>query len=475
MRAVRGPIAVRSSGLLEDSQAQPFAGVYQTYMLPNSHPHHQTCLKQLEDAIRLVFASVFLRAAKSYITSVHFDTEQEKMAVIIQEVVGSKYGNFFYPHFSGVAQSYNYYPIAHMGNDDGIVSLALGLGYWVVEGNHCKRFCPVFPKLQILQPEELLTNSQRFFYAIDMCADEVDLTQGEMATLKKLSIDEAKKHGTLEKIASTWVVSDQRIRDTMYAKGIHIITFAGILKYENIPLAKALCDLLEIGETAFGLPVEMEFAVRLPQQDESRASLYVLQIRPLTVHRYMSDIEIKNIEQESTLLYTENAMGNGILEDIHHLIFIDPKKWDRTQTRKMRLEIAKLNKELNTKYILIGPGRWGSRDRFLGVPVQWTEIDQAAVIIETSQEGFVVEASQGTHFFHNVVAMNVGYFTVSHTSEKEFIDWEWLRAQKTLFQGKFVSMLQFDTPLTVKMRGKDGIALIQKPLKTSIITDEVDT
>ena len=464
---VRTPLAVRSSGLLEDSQSQPFAGVYQTYMLPNNHVEKRVRLRQLENAIKLVYASTFLHNAQSYIHRIDYRSEEEKMAVIIQEIAGSKHESYFYPHFSGVAQSYNYYPTSYMKHADGTVSVALGLGYWVVGGNHCYRFCPRFPKLQILQPEELMKNSQTQFYALDLLNNDFDLVEGETATLATLELADAERQGTLNHIASTWDHSDGRLRDTIRIPGPRVLTFASVLKFREIPLAEVLEELLDIGEKAFGTPVEMEFAVDMsrPPERNGEAALYVLQIRPLSVDQLTQEIHFDDAHHDELILYTNNSMGNGVVSDIYDVVYIDPLKWDRTRTMEMQRQLRAINESFprERKYILIGPGRWGSRDRFLGVPVQWAEIDRAKVIVETTLDGFFVEASQGTHFFHNVVAMNAGYFTVPHCSDQEFIDWDWLREQDAVKETTFFRHVRVERPFVVQMSGRQGVAMIYKP------------
>ncbi len=465
---VQYPIAVRSSSLLEDSQAQPLAGVYRTFMLPNNHPDKLHRLRQLMDAIKLVFASVYLSEARAFLEALNFKAEEEKMAVIIQETVGCLKGDhFFYPHISGVAQSYNFYPTAHMTHTDGIANIALGLGKSVVEGKLNFRFCPKYPQTDMLPQEEMMRSSQKEFYALDLSKSDFDLTKGEEITLEKLNIRTADKHGSLRYLASVWDYENYRLTDNLEEKGMKVLTFSNILKHNYFPLAKIVEELLEIGEIALGIPVEIEFAVNLEydQRYKFKPSFYILQIRPLSVSADAYRIDAAKLVKNDLLMYTEHGMGNGVINDLTDVIYLDPACFDKTRTHDMQEEVERFNQkmaELGKRYILIGPGRWGSRDRFLGIPVRWPQINRAKVILETGLRDFIVEASQGTHFFHNLVAMNVGYFTIPFVSRTDFVDMEWLLSQPTKERGEFFVHLEFNHPLVVRMDGKTGLAVIHK-------------
>jgi len=462
---VRTPLAVRSSGLLEDSQAQPFAGIYKTYMLPNNSPDKQVRLNQLIEAVKLVFASLCLSEARSYADLMNYSIEEERMAVIIQEVAGKRHGDYFYPHISGVAQSYNYYPTSYTKQEDGVALLALGLGEWVVGGKNAFRFCPRYPKMEALSAEELIRGSQREFYALDMQRQTFDLSSGEQATLATLDLAEAERHGVLDRLASVWDYEDKRFRSGLNYRGLRVITFADILNYDSIPLASLLDEILDIGEHAFGVPVEIEFAVTLGESAQEMATLYLLQIRPLV----SLDRDLKNftgeIDKNEVFLFSEEAMGNGVIEGIRDIVIVDPMKFDRTKTLEIGEEVRKLNLRLRAEgreYILIGPGRWGSRDRFLGIPVKWAEIDMAKVIVEVGLEDFQVESSQGTHFFHNIVATGAGYFNIPFHAEKGYIDWEWLRAQAPAEISEYLIHIQRAEPFIVNMFGRSGNATIKR-------------
>jgi len=465
------PIAVRSSSLLEDSQAQPLAGVYRTFMLPNNHPEISHRLRQLTDAIKLVFASVFLCDARNFLDAMNYNAEEEKMAVIIQETVGCSQGeSYYYPHISGVALSYNFYPTSHMQHADGMASIALGLGKAVVEDKQNYqnyRFCPKYPKLDILPPEEMMRNSQKEFYALDLSKVDFDLTQGDEITLAHMKLKEAEKHGSLRYLASVWDYENYRLSDNMYDKGLTVLSFAGILKYDYIPLAKIVEELLEIGEIALGIPVEIEFAVNLDsaKSNADKPTFYILQIRPLSVSAEAYHVDAVKLDKSKLLMYTENGMGNGVIQDLRDVLYLDPQRFDKTRTLQMQTEIEYFNNTMAQQgkhYILIGPGRWGSRDRFLGIPVRWPQINRAKVILETGMKGFMVEASQGTHFFHNLVAMNVGYFNIPFLSPTDFVDMDWLKAQEAKERGEFFVHVEFEHPLKVKMDGKTGLAIIEK-------------
>ncbi len=462
------PIAVRSSGLLEDSQSQPFAGVYATYMLPNDDPDINIRFKQLTNAVKLVFASVFLHEAVSYIETLNYGIEEEKMAVVIQELVGTHHDKYFYPHFSGVAQSYNYYPISHMKNIDGSASLAVGLGQSIVGGGRNYMFCPAHPEIQYGSVEDHLKNSQTDFYALNMMDSNSNLIKGEEITLISLPIKEAEKHKTLTHLASVWDYQNERIVDGLSTPGPRIVNFANILKYDFFPLSRILTQILDISKQALGIPVEIEFAVDLTKNMDKGElpTFYLLQVRPLSVNTEEENIELKEIEKTDILLYSHQSLGNGVIDTVKDIVFLDPLLFDNTQTIAMRKEIEEFNntfRESGKEYILIGPGRWGSRDRFLGIPVHWGQINRAQIIIETGLKEFDVEPSQGSHFFHNLIAMNVGYFNIPyHNAGNSFLDWEYLRTLTVMKKGVFFTHVRSKDPLTIKMDGKKGQSLILK-------------
>lgn len=463
LELIRQPLAVRSSGLFEDSQMQPFAGIFETYILPNNHPDLQIRLNQIMDAIKLVFASVFSKMAKDYITAVNYKIEEEKMAVVIQEVVGNQYDDVFYPHISGVAQSYNYYPVSHMKPDEGFAVAAVGLGKYVVEGEKAYRFSPKYPTTEINSPKDQYKNSQVNFFAVDLKKQEFDLLEGDTAGLRRLDIDDAERHGTLRHCASVYNPENNAISPGLNQYGPRIINFANILKYNYIPLAKTIEVVLDVVKEAMGTPVEIEFAVDLTKDKDYKASFYLLQIKPLLGNADDYEIDMNNINLDEVLLFSDKGMGNGVIEDLYDVIYADPNKFDKRKTMEMANEIEKINAEMcaqNRKYVLIGPGRWGTRDKWIGIPVVWPQISNAKIIVETSLEGFPLDASSGSHFFHNVTTMNVGYFTVQPEFSKSYIKYEILEKQEVISQGNFFKHVRFNKPVTVKMDGRKRVSVV---------------
>ena len=463
IRAITKPLAIRSSGLFEDSLNQPFSGIFETYLIPNNHPDPNVRLEQLMNAIKLVYASVYSGIARGYVEAINYKIEQEKMAVIIQEVVGNQYEELFYPHISGVAQSYNYYPFAHMKPDEGFAEVAVGLGRYVVEGERAFRFAPLYPQLEINSPYEQYKGSQVSLYAVDLYKKNVNLLEGEEAGLRKIDIDDAERHGTLKHCASVYSYDTDSIYPGLGRKGPRVVNFADILKYNYIPLAKTIEVVLEVIKEAMGSPVEIEFAVDLNKDDDNKASFYVLQIKPLIGNIMDYNIDMLKIRKEDILLYSEKEMGNGLIDDIRDVVFVDPDSFDKSRTMEMAVEMAQINAEMiheNRNYILIGPGRWGTRDRWIGIPVNWPQISHARVIVETSLEGMPLDASSGSHFFHNVTSMNVGYFCIQPELSESFIRYNILNAQKTLRKTQFFKIATFEKPLTVKMDGKKQISII---------------
>jgi hypothetical protein len=472
VKHITKPLAIRSSGLFEDSQNQPFAGIFETYLIPNIHPDPKVRLDQLMDAIKLVYASVYSPTAKGYVEAVNYRIEQEKMAVVIQEVVGHRYDDVFYPHISGVAQSYNYYPFAHMKPEEGFAVVALGLGRYVVEGEKAFRFAPQYPNLEINSAKDQYKGSQVCFYAVDLKKQDVNLLEGEDAGLCKLDIYDAEMHGTLKHLASVYSLENDRISAGLRDMGPRVVNFADILKYNYIPLAKTIEVVLDVVKEALGSAVEIEFAVDLNKDDNYKASFYLLQIKPLIGNVADFSVEMDKIEKEEILLYSEKEMGNGMIDTIDEVVFVDPETFDKSKTIEMAEEIDKINSEMGKagkKYILIGPGRWGTRDRWIGIPVTWPQISNAKVIVETSLDGFPLDASSGSHFFHNVTSMNVGYFCVQPELSDSFVRYDVLKQSKNIRKTDYFSIVKFDQPLTVRMDGKKRISVITfqpGPLKT---------
>jgi hypothetical protein len=463
LKKIDKPLAVRSSSLFEDSMSQPFSGIFGTYLVPNNDPDIDIRLKQLSDAIKLVFASIYSKNARAYFEAINYKIELEKMAVVIQEVVGNRYDDTFYPHISGSAQSFNFYPVAHMTPKDGFAVTAVGLGQYVMEGDLAYRFSPAYPALEIISQKDLYRNSQVRFYAIDLAKKDLNLLEGENAGLKILDISVAEGHGTLNHVASVMNPDNDTITPGLDNQGPRVINFADILKYSYIPLASTLKTVLDVVTEACGTPVEIEFAVDLTKDESGNASFSLLQIKPLLGTGAGYSIDPNTINEKDLVLSTGKSMGNGVINDITDIIYIEPDKFDNKLTIEMAEEIAVLNEKLvkeNRKYILIGPGRWGTRDRFLGIPVAWPQISSAKVIVEVSLPDFHPDASLGSHFFHNVTSMNVGYFSINLDSDQDKICWDNIRKQQVIEKGEFFSHIRFEKSLLIRMDGKKGMAVI---------------
>lgn len=459
------PLAIRSSGLFEDSFSLPFAGVYSTYLLPNNEKDPNIRLKRVMDAIKLIYASVFSSSAKSYFKAVHYNIEDEKMAVIIQNIIGNRYEDVFYPHISGIAQSYNYYPVSYLKMDDGLAVMAVGLGKYVVEGEISFRFCPKFPKLDILDLKQILRNNQKSFYAVDLNKASADLIEGENITLKNLDIKDI-HHDFINHCISIYDHENDRLDTSYNKKGERIVNFANMLKYRSYPLAETIELLLEVLKDAMGTPVEMEFALDI--SNKQIADFYILQIKPLISNLEEMNTDLKNIRKEDLFILSEKAIGNGIADDIRDIICIDLDRFDIRYTIEMAKELESINdyfiKE-NRHYILIGPGRWGTRDRWLGIPVQWSQISQAKVIIEYNTRDFQVETSLGSHFFCNIISMNIGYFAIPYNKPPNFIDHEWLKERKSIRKTNYFLHYRFREPLRVIMDARKSVSVVYKESK----------
>lgn len=458
------PLAVRSSGLFEDSLVQPFAGVYNTYLLPNNHPDAEVRFNQLATAVKLVYASVFSQSARDYFDAVHYKIEEEQMAVILQELVGHRAGERFYPNISGVAQSYNYYPFGYMKPEDGFAVLCVGLGKYVVGGEKAYRFCPKHPKLEHNSLADQIKDSQTYFYALALDQPEFDLaTMGEDATIQKLNIREAEEDGNLKHCAQVFDFHYERLVNDFSKRGPRVVNFANIIQYDYAPLSGTLDLLLRFFKEALGAPVEIEFAVDLEPGHRDLPTLYLLQIKPLIRLEGHADISFDQIDAGKVILQSAKGMGNGRVETITDVIFMDVAKFDRTKTQEMANEISELNKQMldeGRQYVLIGPGRWGTRDKFTGIPVLWSQISAAKIIVEMGLHDFPLDASLGSHFFHNVTSMNVGYFSVSYGAKNERVDLEVISQQPLVRQTHYFRHVRFEQPLVILMNGKEQKAVV---------------
>jgi len=465
LEIVHEPLAVRSSSLLEDSQYHPFAGVYQTYMIPNNQSYPLLRLNELLNAIKSVYASTFYQNAKSYIKVTNFRSDEEKMAVIVQKIVGHNYSGRFYPDFSGVAKSYNFYPLAPQKATDGIALVALGLGKTVVDIGVCTRFCPAFPTdlIQLSSVQDTLKESQSKFYALKM---KVESNFGKVTTdnlIQQFPINSAEEDGTLKYSASTYVPESDAIYDGLSRLGPRVITFSPILKNNLFPLPKILELLLEMGSWGMGTPVEIEFAVNMKKEPKEFG---FLQMRPLLTRFDSTQMNFSNISDEKLLCKSNSVLGQGTISDITDIVYVDYDVFERARSREAAAEISIFNNQLimeGRHYLLIGYGRWGSRDPWLGIPVVWSEISGAKVIIEANFKDISVTPSQGTHFFQNLTSFMIGYFSVSNNNKNEFIDLEWLKTCKIVNKQKYVKHLRLEKPLIVKMNDRENTGIIIKP------------
>jgi CheY-like chemotaxis protein len=462
------PLAVRSSSLLEDSQYQPFSGVYETYMLPNQDADLQARLEQLMEAIKRVYASTFSRHAKAYVRATPYRLEEEKMAVVIQQVVGDRYGDRYYPDFSGVVRSRNFYPVPPVTMRDGFAAVALGLGRAVVGGGQCLTFSPRYPRnlVQFSSVEDILANSQTEFWALSMNRAERCANSEDALREVPYPISLAEEDGRLGLLASTYSADNHAIYDGLSRKGTRVVSFAPILKYGMYPLPAILDQLMTIGEAGLGRPVEIEFAVRLSKKDGETSEFGFLQMRPLVVSREGEDLRIEAVEREKLVCQTSQILGHGRIDSLHDVVVVDFHRFERARSHEVAQSVAIFNSKLSssgTPYLLIGVGRWGSNEPWLGIPVAWDQISGARAIVESGFRDFRVLPSQGSHFFQNLTAFQIGYFTVNPDAGEGFIDWGWLSAQPALQEDGCVRHLRFSSPLSVIMNGKTSEGLILKP------------
>jgi len=461
----RKPLAVRSSGLFEDMLMVPFSGVYDTYILPNNHPDIDVRLQTLCDAIKLIYASLFSKESRAYFEAANYNLEEERMAVVIQELVGSQHGEYFYPHAAGVAQSYNYYPVSYVKPDDGLCVAALGLGTYVVGGGAAFRFCPRYPKLDVLSPEHALESTQRYFHALSLENQRPDLLQGEMASLAELPVAAAEKDRYFPMLASTWDAADQRFVPGVMAKGHRVIDFANMLKYDAYPFATSIDMVLDVAARSMGTPVEIEYALNF-DADKEEPTLYLLQLKPLIHIDDRVEIDPNSFRKEQCFMLSRRCMGNGRDFNIRAIVWVDPRKFERGATLEIAAEIEELDtiaRKENFHYLLIGPGRWGTRDRWLGIPVSFSQISHAKAIAEVDLPEFVVESSQGSHFFHNLTTMHIKYMKVSQNVAEDFIDWDWLYSMPPRVRTKHCSLTVLESPMDLRFDGRSGVGAILKP------------
>ncbi len=468
LQLVREPLAIRSSSLLEDSQYHPFAGVYETFMIPNNDPDLEVRLQELIKTIKRVYASTYFKATKDYIKVTTYRLEEEKMAVIIQKMVGTAHGSRFYPTFSGVAKSYNFYPVPPQKSEDGIVSVALGLGKTVVDGGITVKFSPQHPQhlLQFASPKDALKNSQHQFYALDLesTSDEACTVNDEC--IKSYPLKVAEEDGVLYHVGSTYSHQNQAIYDGLSRQGSRIVSFAPILKHHVFPLPEIILNILDLGKWGMGTPVEIEFAVNMSVPPGEPKEFAVLQTRPLVLKREMEVLHIDDVDEASLICQSPYVLGHGIIDEIYDIVFVDPVTFDRSKTLEVATEVGLFNARLlksKRPYLLIGMGRWGTSDGWLGIPVKWDQISGAKAIVETNFKDMIVTPSQGSHFFQNLTSFMIGYFTVNPHKNEGFVDWDWLKSQPVKEAKKFTRHIRLKKAIAVKMNGHKNNGIILKP------------
>lgn len=464
IRNVRKPLAIRSSSKLEDSYYQPFAGIYSTYMIPHTENEDQE-LRLLSKAIKSVYASVYFASSRAYITATANVISEEKMAIVIEEVCGSEDKGYFFPTLSGVARSLNYYPIGYEKAEDGIAKVAFGLGKAVVDGEQVLRFSPKYPQniLQTSDPALAMRDTQQVMYALNLQPDKFKTSLDDAINLEKIKIADCAQFRNIKHVASTWDMQNMRLSDSSLIEGIKVVTFANILKYGSFPLAEILVELLEIAEREMKCCVEIEFAANLDRGD--RFNIFnVLQVRPIAEGATGSKIDWSQIETSDALIYSESALGTGAVNNVFDIVYLRHESFDPSKTEKIAEEITRLNNRMREEkrgYVLIGFGRWGSSNPWLGVPVKWSDISEAKVIVECGLDNFRIEPSQGTHFFQNLTSFGVGYITVNPYINDGTLDFARLDTMPSTYESELIRAVRFDNPLHICIDGVGNKAIIK--------------
>ena len=460
------PLALRSSSLLEDAMYEPFAGVYATKMIPNNQPDTDTRFRKLTEAIKFVYASTFFRGARDYRRATREPDAEEKMAVVVQEVVGERRGDLFYPHISGVARSWNFYPTGHARPEDGVVDLALGLGKQIVDGGRCWTYSPAWPDAMppIASARELVRQSQTEFWAVNMGRPPAYDPTRETEYLARADLVRADYDGVLNHLVSTYDAANDRLVMGAGADGARVLTFAPILGLPDIPLNELLRQLLRVCGEAVGEAVEIEFALTLGPDGGLPARFGFLQVRPMVVSQARVEVDPTSMLGAGVLAASETVLGNGETGDIHDVVYVKPETFDAKATRAVAGEIEVFNRALTAvgrPYLLIGFGRWGSSDPWLGIPVEWAQISGARTIVEATLPEMNVERSQGSHFFHNITSFQVFYFAVHHAGAHR-IDWVWLDTQPAAGESPHARHVRLASPLRVRVDGRSGRGVILK-------------
>jgi len=467
---VNKPLAIRSSSLLEDSYYQPFAGIYNTYMVPLVKSDYKKMYLMVRKAIKSVYASAFYADSKAYMKATSNVIDEEKMAVVMQTVTGWQYGGRYYPTISGVARSINYYPIPPEKSEDGTASIALGLGKYIVDGGTAIRFSPKYPDrvLQLSTPDMAIRETQKYFFALNMEMDVFNPGPDDSKDLLRLSVKEAEKDGSIKQIASTYDLHNNIIRDGYNYEGKKIITFANILKHKTFPLAEILDKVLKLGQQEMNIPVEIEFAVDLHPDKDGQIEFNLLQIRPIASKHESVHLDREKVKKENTVIISESALGNGIIDDVRDVVYIRPQSFDAAKNDETVQKVAEINERFikeDKNYILIGPGRWGSSDPWLGIPVKWPQISNTRLIIESGIEDYRIDPSQGTHFFQNLTSFDVGYFTINPFINDGYYDLEFLDNQPAVFENEVIRHVRFEEPLQIVIDGKQNYGVVLKPGK----------
>jgi CheY-like chemotaxis protein len=469
---INQPIAVRSSSKLEDSHYQPFAGIYSTYMVPNTNNKEQM-LSMLAQAIKSVYASVFFKASKAYMVATSNVIDEEKMGIILQEVCGNRHEQYFLPTLSGVARSINFYPIGAEKPEHGIATVGYGLGKLIVDGGVSLRFSPQFPKkiLQVSQPEMALRETQKIFYALDMRPESFTPSTDDGVNITRLAIDEAKSYPDFSHVASTYDFENNSINDGIWGNGKKLVTFASVLKYNTFPLASILRDLLEIGQKEMNCPVEIEFAANLNVPKDMPAVFNLLQIRPIVASELSDDFPWEEANLDESIIYSESALGQGKVQHIQDIVYVKPNKFDPARTKAIAQQVEEINQlymDAKRNYVLVGPGRWGSSDPWLGIPIKWSQISEARAIVESGLPDFRVDPSQGTHFFQNLTSFRVGYLTVNPYIHDGIFDVEYLNNQPSFHETEYIRCVRFDSELQIHIDGKNNKGVVFRPQANSL-------
>ncbi len=466
------PIAVRSSSKLEDSHYQPFAGIYSTYMIPVNKDDPASTMEVLTSAIKSVYASVYFKESKAYIQATSNVIDEEKMGIVLQEVCGTMHGSCYYPTISGVARSINFYPIAPEKPEDGIAKLAFGLGKYIVDGGVSLRFSPAYPKkiLQLSSSKLMLRDTQKEYYALNLKEESYHVSTDDAVNLVKHKIEKALNDPAFRHVASVYDYQSDVVRDGLHYEGKKIVTFAGILLHETFPLAEIVKELLEIGGKEMNLPIEIEFAVDM---DVPKGQPYIfnfLQIRPIVESDQSSDIDMDAVQPEETILWSDSALGNGEFFGLRDLVYVKPETFTAKASKVIATTMEKLNenfREHNTGYVLVGPGRWGSSDPWLGIPVKWTQISAARIIVESGLENYRIDPSQGTHFFQNLTSFRVGYMTINPFIGDGSYDVAFLDQMEAVYEDEYVRHVRFDQPLEILIDGRTHRGAVMKPVERS--------